>query len=47
MLTEYLQKCLDFINVDNKHFDIITPRNPEERGATLTLSLKRNASELT
>jgi kynureninase len=44
LLTGYLESLLDRLGED--HFTIITPRNPQERGAQLSLLMKRDGKRV-
>ncbi|WP_420388172.1 kynureninase [Roseivirga sp.] len=45
-LTGYLEFIIDQLSGEEKLFEIITPRNPEERGAQLSIFFHKNGKQL-
>jgi kynureninase len=46
MLTGYLENLLNELNVNEKHFTILTPTNPSERGCQVSIYMKQNGKQV-
>jgi kynureninase len=46
LLTGFLEFILNEIDVDGKYFEILTPKNPKERGCQLSIFMKTNGKKV-